>query len=121
MKIFRENSITSADHLGNLSNKLTQLKLYYLILSDSVSVTGCLSVLVVHCFPMLDTLVLRKCALNSDDLRSLAQANKQSNIPGLQKLYISLSKIPAVPNLFSFSSKWNYLLSLATNDVNVLM
>ena len=76
-KLTLKQVISSANQLATLSDKLTRLNLHYLDLTESVGVTGSLSLLFGHRFPTLDTLILRKCALNSEDLKSLGQGNVQ--------------------------------------------
>ena len=50
--------------------------------------TGTLSILLCHSFPSLDTLILSDCAVNSDDLSSLAQATVKLRLPQLRHLDI---------------------------------
>ena len=64
-------------------------RLHKLDISHSSGVTGVLSILLCHSFPVLETLILSDCWLNSDDLRSLAQANKEGRLPKLKHLDIS--------------------------------
>ena len=121
-KLTLERLVKSADQLRPLSLKLTGLKsLHYLDITESSGVTGSLSALFAHRFPTLHSLVLRDCGLNSEDLRSLAHSNAKSKLPKLKHLYISRNKNVVISkDLFSHSVKWNQLLTLATDDVNVL-
>ena len=113
--------ITSADQLRTLFCKLAQTKVGYLDLTGSHGVTGSLSVLFANPFPVLHSLVLQDCALNSDDLRSLAQGNVQGKLPQLRHLDISqTNNIAITQDLFSHSAKWDQLLTLATDNTYVL-
>ena len=115
--------ITSADQLRTLFCKLAQTKVDYLDLTGSHGVTGSLSVLFANPFPVLHSLVLQDCALNSEDFLSLAQgiSNVQGKLPQLRHLDISQNNnIAITQDLFSHSVKWNQLLTLATDDTNIL-
>ena len=86
-------------------------RLHKLDISHSSGVTGVLSILLCHSFPVLETLILSDCWLNSDDLRSLAQANKKGRLPKLKHLDISQN-----PNIktgretfFCYDAKWEEL------------
>ena len=111
--------ITSANQLKTLSPKLARLKLHYLDITESTGVTGSLSALLANPFPILRSLVLRQCEMNSMDLGSLARANIQDKLPVLRHLYISLNENVVISQLFSHSVKWNKLLTLASDDTNV--
>ena len=119
-KLTLKRFITSADQLSVLSRKLTRLRLHYLDITEGRSMTGSLSSLFPFRFPILHSLVLRDCGLNSEDFRSLAQSNVQGKLPRLKHLYVSMNeKVDISQSLFSHSVKWNQLLTLSTDDTNV--
>ena len=119
-KLTLKRFLTSADQLSVLSRKLTRLRLHYLDITESRSMTGSLSSLFPFRFPILHSLVLRDCGLNSEDFRSLAESNAQGKLPQLKHLYVSMNeKVDISQSLFSHSVKWNQLLTLSTDDTNV--
>ena len=103
--------------LKMLSEKLTCLPLRELGLRDYylTSVSGSLSVLFARSFQMLHVLKI-KITLTPDDLQSLARACSERKLPQLKHLTI----LGDTKDLFTGSTTWNQLLSLRTNDANVL-
>ena len=108
----------STDKLKILSEKLTAIRLTKLDLYYSSGFTGNLSVLFTHSFPTLNTLILRSCDLNANDLQSLVRANVEGKLPQLRHLDISFNV--QISELFTHSAQWNQLTSLATTDEKVL-
>ena len=112
-------SVTSAEGLAILSEKLTAVPLRELHLSHSFGFTGNLSVLFIHSFPRLNTVILEDCELNATDLQSLARASVEGKLPQLRHLDISRND-EEISDLFTHSAQWNQLTTLRTSDVNVL-
>ena len=110
----------SAEELEILSEKLTDIRLTELDLSWSSGLTGNLSVLFTHSLPTLNTLVMRSCVLNANDVQSLARANVEGKLPQLRHLDVSWNNDVKISDLFAHSAQWNQLKTLATADVNVL-
>ena len=110
----------SYDKLKILSEKLTDIQLTELYLTDISGFMASLSALFTHIFPTLNTLILRWCKLNANDLQSLARANVDGKLPELRYLYISGDQEFEISDLFSHLAQWNQLTTLAISDVNVL-
>ena len=110
----------SAVGLEILSEKLTSIRLTELDLSHSVGFTGNLSALFTHRFPRLNTLKLRWCKLNSNNVQSLARANVEGKLPQLRHLDISDIDYVKISDLFTHSAQWNQLKTLETSDKNIL-
>ena len=91
------------------SSMVTQLDI-----SHSSAITGTLSTLLCHNFPFLQTLLLNDCGLNSDDLKSLAEASKGKRLPALSHLDVSdnADLCGEWRHLFSLKQQWSHLLSL---------
>ena len=89
-------------------------KLSHLDISNSMRITGKLSILSGFSFPSLDTLILSNCGLNSEDLCSLAEANVKGRLPQLQHLDISRNHSihRCLISLFRKMLSWQGLLSL---------
>ena len=117
----------SFDHLGNLESlyldncipgREFQKEINSLMLSElgisTDSLMDNLSSLFVVGFPKLKTLTLSKCALASQDLTCLSQANARGMLPVLTYLDISHIKLPAskFKCLFEGPCTWRQLLSL---------
>ena len=113
-------STISAETLKILSEKLAAVQLTELDLSFSSGLTGRLSVLFTHSFPTLNTLILRSCDLNANDLQSLARANVVGKLPQLRHLDISDSGDDTISDLFTHSAQWNQLKTLGTSNGNIL-
>ena len=110
----------SAEELEVLGDKLTSIGLTELDLSHSSGFTDNLSALFTHSFPRLNTLILYKCQLNSEDLKSLARANVEGKLPQLRHLDISHSEDDKISDLFTHSAQWIQLKTLTTSDGNIL-
>ena len=82
--------------------------------------TGILSVLFTHSFPRLNSLILRFCVLNANDLQSLARANVEGKLPQLRHLDISKNNDVKISDLFTHSAQWNQLKALDTADRNIV-
>ena len=76
--------------------------------------TGNFSKLFCHHLPLLKTLILCDCKLDSQDLHSLADANVNSRLPNLKHLDLSENGIVLSDfmHLFDHQCTWNHLLSL---------
>ena len=89
-------------------------------MTDSSGLTGNLSALFTHSFPTLNTLILRWCELNANDLQSLARADVEGKLPQLRHLDISHNLGDTINGLFTHSAQWNQLKTLDTTDRNIL-
>ena len=69
-------------------------------MSNTFGLTGSLSLLFTHGFLTLETLILKSCRLNSDDLQSLIQTKIQGKLPVLENLDISDNGNDAICDLF---------------------
>ena len=118
-KLVLNRFIISAKGLEILSEKLSSLRLTELYLNWGLGCTGNLSVLFTHSFPTLNTLILRDCELNSNDLQSLARANVEGKLPQLRHMDIYMNDV-GISDLFTHSAQWNQLKTLRTSDVSVL-
>ena len=118
-KLALRGCIISTEQLGVLSEKLTDIPLRQLDLTESSGLTGNLSALFTHSFPTLNTLILSHCELNATDLQSLARANVEGKLPQLRHLDILKNKDVIISDLFTHS-QWNQLTVLETSDVNIL-
>ena len=89
-------------------------RLHKLDISHSSGVTGVLSILLCHSFPVLETLILIDCWLNSDDLRGLAQANKKGRLRKLKHLDISQNQNIKIEreSFFCCDTKWEEMYCL---------
>ena len=86
--------------LQNIGDMTAVWNLEYLNLSFIRSLGGYLPVLLRHRFPSLETLVLRDCGLNSDDMCSLTEAREKGRLPKLKRLDLS-------ENWMLDHEKWN--------------
>ena len=70
--------------------------------------------LFAHQLPSLNTLTLRDCGLNSQDISRLAKANLEGRLPTIKRLDISWNEmsLSTIRFLFDSSCGWNQLLSL---------
>ena len=90
-KLHRDDLLSLGE--ANEKGRLPELK--YLDISDNqtydrqVFATGKLSLLLRAEFRLLQGLIVRRCGLTQDDLRSLARANAAGKLPGLRHLDIS--------------------------------
>ena len=100
-------------------SRLSDLGLY-----NCKGISGRLSTLFANQLPSLNTLTLRDCGLNSQDMRSLAKANLEGRLPIIKHLDISRNEmsLSELRSLFDGSCGWNQLLSLdikrTTNRTN---
>ena len=119
-KLALKNLKMSGEELEILSNKLTSLQLTELDMSGSFGFTGSLSILFNNSFLTLNTLILRSCLLNPDDMIALSRANVEDKLPQLKHLDISQNRKDEMSFLFTNSAQWNLLKTLTINDCNVL-
>ena len=75
---------------------------------------GLTSTLFCDTLPLLETLTLKQCGLNSQDLITLRQANLEHRLPNLKHLDLSENEIVLTKcsYLFEKSCTWNQLLDL---------
>ena len=78
--------VCTMHHLYWMTKRSDLSRLDTLDISHSSDISGTLSILLCHKFPMLHTLVLSDCGLSSTDLRSLAEANRKGRLPKTQSL-----------------------------------
>ena len=101
-----------------LSNELKQSHICKLDLSRTPALSGNLADLFANPFPFMETLILRKCRLDQNDLQMLAVAYRKHKIPRIKHLDISDNFIDSeyhgFINLFGNAcrSTWNQLQSL---------
>ena len=88
------------------------LQLQFLDISGMPDITGNLAILLCHSFPSLNSLILKDCGLNSQDLCSLAQTSVEGRLPQLTHLDISYNRGICFNDLFKVSYTWNKLLKL---------
>ena len=81
--------INSVDSVADLSQKIAKWNICELDISHCLGVTGNLSCLLRTCSTSLNSLILHDCGLNSQDLKSLAQANVQGKLPEPRHLDVS--------------------------------
>ena len=84
-----ERFVNSDSDLHVLSKKVRHWRLKKLDITRSSGVTGNLSILLRSSLPLLKTLIVKHCELDSGDLRGLARANAQGYLPELELLDIS--------------------------------
>ena len=77
----------SKEQLESLAENVAIWDLKYLDMSHNPDIGGNLSLFFGHRFRSLETVVLRGCGLNSDDMRCLGKA--QVNLPKLKELNLS--------------------------------
>ena len=106
--------ICSVQHLYMVTKSKILTKLKKLDISRSTGMSGTLSILLCHSFPLLDTLILSDCRLNFLDLNSLAKASAKGRLPELKHLDISQNDglKGQVRYLFEYGCKWEKLLHL---------
>ena len=115
MNCLKLHSIIRTDkHLNSLTTSVALAGLQKLDISNSLGITGKLSVLLRHGFPSLNTLILRYSWLNPKDLCSLAQANAEGRLPKLTQLDISnnYKLVGHLQSLFEYDQKWEHLIKL---------
>ena len=105
--------VHSSRHLSTVAKSASSSLLQKLDISYSTGITGNLSMLVRERFPSLNSLILCDCGLNSDDLRSLAQANVGGKLPELRHLDISENEntVDHLEHLFYRQCKWEKINS----------
>ena len=83
-------------------------------LTSCCCLKGNLSSLIFHSFPLLTTLILSNCGLNSEDLANLNQAKARGRLPLLNHLDISGNELHLTEFrcLFDGVCTWNELVSL---------
>ena len=88
---------------------LTELGIY-----SCQSLKGKISSLLCQQFPFLDSLTLRQCRLNCQDLITLKKTYREDRLPSLKHLDLSNNEIvySEFRQLFDDSCTWNQLLSL---------
>ena len=110
--------ICSPLHLNTAAISAQSSEVTKLDISHSSGISGALSILLCHSFPLLETLILSDCGLNSDDLSNLAQADVEGRLPELK--HLDLSDNEAIRgqwrHFFSFRQRWSHLLSLNINQ-----
>ena len=106
--------IRAEEHLIVLSRSTALVNLHKLDLSHSSCITGNLTTLLCHSFPLLSSLILSDCGLNAQDLCSLALTSVEGRLSELRHLDISdNSHLHGQLNqLFVEGCKWQQLLSL---------
>ena len=114
--------ICSVQHLYIVTKTPGLTKLNKLDIRDSSGISGTLSILLCHSFPALNILILSKCGLNCDDLRSLAKANIRGRLPQLTDLDISHNDqvIGQLECLFPNSCIWPKLCHLNIQQIEIL-
>ena len=118
-KLALEYFTISTGELDILSDKLTSFQLTELKIS-SHHISGIISALFTHSFPVLNVLTLENCYLNSEDIQSMALVKAEGKLPQLKYLNISWNDNIDIRDLFAHSAQWNQLKTLATSDFNVL-
>ena len=106
--------ISNHDDLTTMIRHTSLRRLSYLDISRSLGIAGNLCILLRDRFPSLNTLILSNCELNTNDLRSLADANMEGRLPRLRHLDVSKNeKIDkCLDNLFPRLCVWRKILSL---------
>ena len=94
-----------------IGTKLGSLPIRKLDFSYNHGISGTLSVLLCQKFPLLEFLILRDCALNAEDLRSLAEANCKGRLPQMKHLDVSQNSAP-LGLLCDKFSVWRQLICL---------
>ena len=107
--LYMHNCIPHDNVEINMNTSLSEIGI-----SSSEDAKWNLSSLTIHSFPLLKTLILSDCGLNSQDLSSLAQAKVRGKLPLLKHLDISENKLSLSDFvcLFDESITWNELVSL---------
>ena len=81
--------IKTSSLIPSLVEKLKTWKLEKLDISHNIEVSGNLHLLVGNVLPSLRSLIVISCRLNTDDFRSLVEANEKGRLPELKYLDIS--------------------------------
>ena len=97
--------------IANEKGRLPELK--YLDLSDNETYNDKMNItdLLPVKFPSLQGLIVRKCFLNKNDLRSLARANAAGKLPELRQLDISVNSLEESLELLTRDPKTHRKLS----------
>ena len=112
-QLFLHNAIRIMYDLYMVTRSSVLTNLHKLDISRSSGITGTLSILLCHRLVSLDTLIMSRCGLNSNDLQSLAKANVKGRLQSLRHLDISQNAFANdLKSLFRFHCKWKSLLSL---------
>ena len=107
------NFDVTKDKLIQMSSEISRVKLRELNLSNCPHVGKNLSALLSDSFPLLQTLILRQCNLESQELLSLTRASADGKLRGLKYLDISFNYYAgSIKDLFTYCCQWNELLSL---------
>ena len=106
------NHISCISYLKSLTQIIVNQKLLHLDISQSPGVKGNLHMLLCHGFPSREVFILSGCELIADDLRSLAEANANGQLPRLKHLDVSCNEDLDLRDLFQLNCKWNHLLKL---------
>ena len=102
--------IFSIEHLGVLQNTVLR-NLRKLDVSESHGITGKWSLLLRETLPLLQTLILSDCGLNSHDLFSLAKSKVEGRLPHLERLDVSKNNLlkDNIESFFALNCQWNNL------------
>ena len=117
-KLALQQFTISAEEVEILGNTLASIQLRELDMSYSSGFKGRLSALFSHSFPRLNSLILRSCKLNSEDLQSLSRASVEGKLPQLR--HLDISGKTTISDLFSHSAEWNQLKTLTASDTDIL-
>ena len=115
-------SLVLRNEFVNEISSLNLCNLHHLMISHTLGVTVNLSAVLSQPLPLLSTLVLKNCDLNSTDLSRLSEAQKGNRLPTLKHLDISDNELSNsdLACLFEGPCTWAQLLSLeiSGNDLN---
>ena len=98
-----------------IAAKLASFSIRKLDFAHNHGISGTLSILLCHKCPHLEFLILSDCALNAEDLRSLAETNSGDRLPHMKHLDVTQNSAPFNLLCYNFSV-WRQLICLNVAD-----
>ena len=102
--------------LGEANKKGYFPALQILNLAGNEALSGQLTLLFTHSWPVLQKLELQYCNLTVEDIRALVEANRKGYLPSVQILYLSANKALSCELALLFTHTWPVLQELNLYD-----
>ena len=112
------NCVDNRKTLGDIGKKCGSLT--FLDITHCEVISGHLPRLLANSFPLLTSLVLSDCYLNSEDVKSLAEAKEKGRLPQLKHLDISFNMLTTSDlDYLGKSCPWDNLLTLNIRGIDI--